>query len=87
MVRLGAITISDLSLQGTAFYRDHAMEGGPLSPPQRHVMSSNGVHACAVGVDDVVIHLRLHRPFIVMMLMTLIMTATSICAALHLRMP
>ena len=46
MVRLGAIAISDLSLQGTAFYRDHAMEGGPLSPPQRHVMSSNGVHAC-----------------------------------------
>ena len=54
MVRLGAIAISDLSLQGTAFYRDHAMEGGPLSPPQRHVMSSNDVHACAVGVDVVV---------------------------------
>ena len=47
MVRLGAIAISDLSLQGTAFYRGHAMEGGPLSPPQRHDMSSNGVHACA----------------------------------------
>ena len=42
--------LCDLSLQGTAFYRGHAMEGGPLSPPQRHDMSSNGVHACAVLV-------------------------------------
>ena len=85
----GAAAISDLSLQGTAFYRDHAMEGGPLSPPQRHVMSSNDVHACAVGVDDR-IHAYLHT-CIVMLLHRhdgdVVCTAARLCleCALSLR--
>ena len=83
MVRLGAIAISDPSLQGTAFYRGHAMEGGPLSPPQRHVMSSNGVHACAVLVTMMLVIIIA----IIIMMMMMITTAMSLSAAFHLRMP